>query len=164
MTNFYLDIETAGTDAERDQILTIQFQPLDRATGRPIGDLRILKAWESSEKQIIGQFIAECRVMGPYPTHWKREVRSSRFSSTSTVIYSIASSMSSPRLRLGPVTSTRTTVVSIFSKSCAKSSDNCARIDCKGETAVGRPTHSAQLGCAGLSVLLQRHRKMPKSS
>lgn len=67
MTNFYLDIETAGIDAEHDQILTIQFQPLDRSTGKPTGNLRILKAWESSEKQILEQFIAECRVLDPYP-------------------------------------------------------------------------------------------------
>jgi hypothetical protein len=67
MTNFYLDIETTGIDAEQDQILTIQFQPLDRATGMPIGDLRILKAWESSEKQILETFINECRALDPYP-------------------------------------------------------------------------------------------------
>jgi hypothetical protein len=67
MTNFYLDIETGGIDPVNDQILTIQFQPLDRTTGKPIGDLRILKAWESSEKQILEQFIAECRVLDPYP-------------------------------------------------------------------------------------------------
>lgn len=47
--------------------LTIQFQPLDRSTGRPIGDLRILEAWESSEKQVLEQFIAECRIFDPYP-------------------------------------------------------------------------------------------------
>jgi len=67
MTNFYLDIETAGINAQRDQILTIQFQPLHRATGKPIGTLRILKAWESSEKQILEQFIDECRILDPYP-------------------------------------------------------------------------------------------------
>ncbi len=67
MTHVYLDIETAGTDPGRNEILTIQFQPLDRATGKPIGGLRILKAWESSEKQILKEFIAECRVMDPYP-------------------------------------------------------------------------------------------------
>jgi hypothetical protein len=67
MTNYYLDLETSGIDAQHDQILTIQFQPLDRATGEPIGALRILKAWESSEKQILAEFIAECRVLDPYP-------------------------------------------------------------------------------------------------
>lgn len=67
MTSFYLDIETTGIDAQHDQILTIQFQPLDRMTGRPIGPLRILKAWESSEKHILEQFMVECRVLDPYP-------------------------------------------------------------------------------------------------
>ena len=67
MTNFYLDIETTGINAEQDRILTIQFQPLDRMTGKPIGALRILKAWESSEKQILKEFIAECSILDPYP-------------------------------------------------------------------------------------------------
>lgn len=67
MTNFYLDIETTGIDAQHDQILTIQFQPLDRSTGMPISSLRILKAWESSEKQILEQFIAEVGILDPYP-------------------------------------------------------------------------------------------------
>jgi hypothetical protein len=67
MANFYLDIETTGIDAQHDQILTIQFQLLDRSTGRPTGALRVLKAWESSEKHILEQFIAECGVPDPYP-------------------------------------------------------------------------------------------------
>lgn len=67
MANFYLEIETAGLDAQHDQILTIQFRPLDRSTGKPIGDLRILRAWESSEKQVLTQFIAESGVHDPYP-------------------------------------------------------------------------------------------------
>lgn len=67
MTSYYLDIETTGIDAQRDQVLTIQFQPLDRSTGVPIGPLRILKAWELSEKQILEQFIAETGVLDPYP-------------------------------------------------------------------------------------------------
>jgi hypothetical protein len=67
MSNFYLDIETTGLDARRDQILTIQFQPLDRSTGKSIGALRILKAWKLSEKQIIEQFIAESGVLEAYP-------------------------------------------------------------------------------------------------
>jgi len=67
MASFYLDIETDGTDARHDQILTIQFQPLDRSTGKAVGNLRILKAWESSEKQILRQFIDECGLLDPYP-------------------------------------------------------------------------------------------------
>ncbi len=67
MSNFYLDIETTGLDARHDEILTIQFRPLDRSTGEPIGPLRILKTWETSEKQILAQFIRECGLLDPYP-------------------------------------------------------------------------------------------------
>ncbi len=67
MANFYLDLETTGIDPQGDQILTVQFQPLDRTTGRPTGPLRILKAWESSERQFLAQFIAECGLLDPYP-------------------------------------------------------------------------------------------------
>ena len=57
MTSFYLDIETTGLNPKESQILTIQFQELDRYTGEAKGELIILKAWESSEKEIIGKFI-----------------------------------------------------------------------------------------------------------
>jgi len=57
MGSFYLDIETTGLRPEESQILTIQFQELDRYTGEAKGELIILKAWDSSEKEIIEEFI-----------------------------------------------------------------------------------------------------------
>jgi len=55
MGHYYLDIETNGLNPVRDQILTIQYQELDRFKGYPKGPLKILKTWEEgcSEKKII---------------------------------------------------------------------------------------------------------------
>ncbi|MFH1258100.1 MAG: ribonuclease H-like domain-containing protein, partial [Candidatus Micrarchaeota archaeon] len=64
MGNYYLDIETTGLDEKKEQIITIQFQELGRNTGKAVGPLRILKAWESSEKQILEQFIEESHILG----------------------------------------------------------------------------------------------------
>jgi len=50
-------METTGFDPLNDKIITIQFQELDRFTGAPIGDLKILKEWESSEKEILTDFL-----------------------------------------------------------------------------------------------------------
>lgn len=67
MGNFYLDIETTGLDPEKDKIITIQFQELERNTGKAAGELVILKEWESSEKQILEEFISKSRILDPYP-------------------------------------------------------------------------------------------------
>lgn len=56
MVDYYLDIETTGTDVENDKILTIQFQKLDVASGKKEGELKILKIWESSEEEILKEF------------------------------------------------------------------------------------------------------------
>jgi len=56
MVNFYLDVETSGLDPEIDKIVTIQYQKLDFNTGEPVDKLIILKAWESSEKEILEAF------------------------------------------------------------------------------------------------------------
>src|SRR3989338_6434942 len=64
--NFYLDIETTGLNPKKDKIITIQYQRLERNTAAPIGELKILKEWESSEKEIIQQFIAETNVLDEY--------------------------------------------------------------------------------------------------
>ena len=66
MGNFYLDIETTGLDPEKDKILTIQYQELERSTGEAKGELIILKEWESSEKEIIQKFIADTEILGSY--------------------------------------------------------------------------------------------------
>jgi len=57
MAECYFDMETTGTDFDKDEIITIQWQELDRFTGEPTGELNILKSWESSEKEILGNFI-----------------------------------------------------------------------------------------------------------
>ena len=51
MTEWYLDIETEGTDPQQDKILTIQYQPLNE--GRATGLFQILAEWEWGEKQIV---------------------------------------------------------------------------------------------------------------
>jgi len=67
MGTFYLDIETTGLDPLKDKIITIQFQELERNTGKAIGELIILKEWESSEKQILEEFISKSKILDPYP-------------------------------------------------------------------------------------------------
>jgi hypothetical protein len=56
MAEYYFDIETTGADFDRNEIITIQWQELDRYTGKPIGKLNILKRWESSEEDILKKF------------------------------------------------------------------------------------------------------------
>lgn len=67
MPNFYLDIETTGVDPKKDKIITIQYVELERNTGAKKGELRILKEWESSEKEILSKFISESKVIDSYP-------------------------------------------------------------------------------------------------
>ncbi len=55
LTEWYLDIETEGTDPQQDKILTIQCQPLNE--GRPTGSFQILAEWEWGEKQIVRTII-----------------------------------------------------------------------------------------------------------
>lgn len=66
MGTFYLDIETTGIDEKKDKIITIQFQELDRNTGKAIGELIVLKEWESSEKEILQEFISKSKILDPY--------------------------------------------------------------------------------------------------
>jgi predicted PolB exonuclease-like 3'-5' exonuclease len=53
---YYFDMETTGRDYDNDEIITIQWQRLGFA-GEPIGKLNILKRWDSSEKEILENFI-----------------------------------------------------------------------------------------------------------
>ena len=66
MTNFYLDIETTGLNPIKDKIITIQYQELDRTTGEPISELKILREWESSEKEIIEKFLINTKIKSDY--------------------------------------------------------------------------------------------------
>lgn len=56
VAEYYFDTETTGFDFDKDEIITIQWQEVDRFTGEPIGELNILKSWESSEKEILESF------------------------------------------------------------------------------------------------------------
>lgn len=60
MPDYYFDIETnpkhEKIDYKKDAILTIQYQQIDSRTGEKIGNLTILKSWESSERDILKEF------------------------------------------------------------------------------------------------------------
>ena len=66
MGNFYFDIETTGLNSKLNKIITIQYQELDRTTGEAIGELIILKEWESSEREILSEFINKSGINEPY--------------------------------------------------------------------------------------------------
>lgn len=59
MPAYYLDIETTGLDPDEHSIITIQYQELERGSGRPKGDLQILKSWESGEPDMLARFIRD---------------------------------------------------------------------------------------------------------
>jgi len=61
MVEYYFDMETTGVDFDKDEIRTIQWQRLNGFTGEPIGELNILKSWESSEDEIIKTFLPNLR-------------------------------------------------------------------------------------------------------
>ena len=67
MTNFYLDIETTGLNPRKGKIITLQYQELDRATGEPLSELKVLKEWDSSEKEIIEKFLTDAKIKSDYP-------------------------------------------------------------------------------------------------
>jgi DNA polymerase III epsilon subunit-like protein len=57
MAHFYLDFETNGINPEHDKIISIQYQKLDYSTAAPRGPLVILKEWESSEQEVLKEFL-----------------------------------------------------------------------------------------------------------
>lgn len=57
MAEYYFDMETTGINFQKDKIITIQWQRVNGFTGEPIGDLQILKEWESSEEEILKKFL-----------------------------------------------------------------------------------------------------------
>ena len=67
MGNYYLDIETTGLDEVQNEIVTIQWCELERNTGQKLGELQILKSWESSEKDILEKFADIVDLTNPYP-------------------------------------------------------------------------------------------------
>lgn len=66
LPEYYLDIETTGLDPKEDQIITIQYQRLGMVSGRMEGPLHILKAWESSEKEVLEVFLPVFNSGGPF--------------------------------------------------------------------------------------------------
>jgi hypothetical protein len=60
MADYYFDTETytktLKPDLKNDKILTIQYQQIDSGTGEKKDELKILRAWESSEKNILQEF------------------------------------------------------------------------------------------------------------
>lgn len=46
-------------DPATDKLITIQYRKMDLTTGEPLGELKILKEWESSEKEIVTTFYNE---------------------------------------------------------------------------------------------------------
>lgn len=69
MPEYYLDIEThprGDRPSLDDEVITIQFQKLNTRTGKPEGKLVILKAWESSEEEILREFYYIFRPERPF--------------------------------------------------------------------------------------------------
>jgi len=66
LAEYYFDMETTGLNPQKDKIITIQWQELDRYTGEPIGELQILKEWESSEKEILKEFLPNIMCERPF--------------------------------------------------------------------------------------------------
>jgi len=70
MPRYYLDIETVPLewdpdtpndrsiigDPTKNKIITIQYQEIGFSTGDPVGELQILKEWETSEEDIVTKF------------------------------------------------------------------------------------------------------------
>jgi hypothetical protein len=57
MSDYYFDVETKGTPID-SELVSIQYWATNSGSGLPKGDLVILKAWESSEEQIVREFHA----------------------------------------------------------------------------------------------------------
>jgi hypothetical protein len=66
LVEYYFDTETTGIEPNKDKIITIQWQPLSRLSGEQVGELKILKEWESSEESIIRQFLSEAQCENPF--------------------------------------------------------------------------------------------------
>jgi len=63
---YYFDTETTGLSPQKDKIITIQWQRINGFTGEPIGELQMLKEWESSEKEILKGFLPNLMCEKPF--------------------------------------------------------------------------------------------------
>ena len=74
MPAYYFAMEGYHTgekpDPAVDKLITIQYQKIDLTTGEPLGELTILKEWESSEQSIITSFCNEFFKPGIPVTHF----------------------------------------------------------------------------------------------
>ena len=63
MPAYYFAMEGYKTgekaDPATDKLISIQYQKMDLTTGEPLGELTILREWESSEKEIVTSFYNE---------------------------------------------------------------------------------------------------------
>lgn len=66
MPEYYFDTETTGGDLLEDKIITIQWQRIGGLTGEPIGDLNILREWDSSEEEILRRFLPNLKTENPF--------------------------------------------------------------------------------------------------
>jgi hypothetical protein len=57
LTEFYLNMQTLGVRPLFDRIIAIQYQKVDTVTGVGKGPLTVLKEWESSEREILKEFL-----------------------------------------------------------------------------------------------------------
>jgi len=61
MKGYYFDIETHPhgdiPNPIKDEIITVQYQPIEVRTGKPLGDLIVIKDWDKgfSEKRIVAE-------------------------------------------------------------------------------------------------------------
>lgn len=62
MPSYYIDMETTGLDPIEDSIITIQYQELERRTGRPVGELQILKSWEADEPEMLETLVRDAKI------------------------------------------------------------------------------------------------------
>jgi hypothetical protein len=66
LVEHYFDVETTGLDPKHDKVIAIQIQKLEGRTVEPIGEMEILKEWESSEKEILQRSVPLLTCENPF--------------------------------------------------------------------------------------------------
>lgn len=66
MVEFYLAFEKTGWNPHEDRIMAISFHELEKETGGPVGELKILEEWTSSEPAIISEFLQILDLENPW--------------------------------------------------------------------------------------------------